>query len=333
MKFEPGPPPKLESTCPVVEPPPAPPTTPPPPAPPTTPPPAEPAKNWLDPPDSGVATTLYVPDPKSFAIAAAPGGIAYFGTGSRILSINLADNTVSDFVGSTASGSADGTGTDASFSSVIHCLAITPDGQTMLVGDHAGHRFAKVDVATKAVTTLTTSLQYPEYDGCDVMPDGSEAIVTHNSHAVKAISMSTGDVRNVAGSSVSGYTDAVGDAARFNRPRGIAIAPGGDFAYVNDADNMKIRRIDLSTNEVITVAQNLPKWGNGIAITPDGSTLICVSLSKMKTVDLTTNNAPPNYPVGDLASSAGGNPTALSVTADGNMVIAADEANGIRAIT
>lgn len=62
-----------------------------------------------------------------------------------------------------------------------------------------------------------------------------------------------GQVTTIAGSpSASGYVDGVGDAARFNNPWYLALAPDGNL-YVADSPN-RVRRIDLSSGEVSTLA-------------------------------------------------------------------------------
>src|SRR3972149_8064402 len=50
----------------------------------------------------------------------------------------------------------------------------------------------------------------------------------------------------------SGTSDAIGTLSRFNIPRGIAIY--GNNLYVTDKDNHTIRKIDLLTKAVTTIA-------------------------------------------------------------------------------
>ncbi|MBI1923143.1 hypothetical protein HYR99_02720 [Candidatus Poribacteria bacterium] len=59
-----------------------------------------------------------------------------------------------------------------------------------------------------------------------------------------------------------GYSDGIGEAAQFSFPRGSDAVPGGKIAmsapgdaiYVADTENHRIRRIDLATAEVTTIA-------------------------------------------------------------------------------
>ena len=62
-------------------------------------------------------------------------------------------------------------------------------------------------------------------------------------------------VTTLAGGSVTGgAVDAVGTAARFNKPSGLAITSDSSVAFVADYDNHMVRAIDLSTGLVSTVA-------------------------------------------------------------------------------
>lgn len=80
-----------------------------------------------------------------------------------------------------------------------------------------------------------------------------------------------------------GTTDATGTAARFNFPAGVTVAGGA--LIVSDMDNHTIRRVDLATSAVTTLAGYAGRDGSsdglgnaarfrspsGIAATPDGS--------------------------------------------------------------
>ena len=64
---------------------------------------------------------------------------------------------------------------------------------------------------------------------------------------------STATYRWVVGGSGAGFEDgAAADAATFNQPQGVAI--DGDAIYVADNENHAIRRIDLPTGAVSTIA-------------------------------------------------------------------------------
>jgi len=55
-------------------------------------------------------------------------------------------------------------------------------------------------------------------------------------------------------------------------PRGIAITPNGDFAYVANAHSIDVSVIDLATNNVLTTINlNVADEPQFLAITPDGA--------------------------------------------------------------
>jgi DNA-binding beta-propeller fold protein YncE len=80
---------------------------------------------------------------------------------------------------------------------------------------------------------------------------------------IKKIELATGKVETVAGST-PGDADGPAASARFNRPGGLALDPGGAL-YVADSGNHTIRRIDGATGAVTTF------FGlSGVAGTQDG---------------------------------------------------------------
>ena len=56
------------------------------------------------------------------------------------------------------------------------------------------------------------------------------------------------------GATYSGYADGIGTLATFANPAGVALVPTGTSALVCDTVNNLLRRIDLSTKTVYTVA-------------------------------------------------------------------------------
>ncbi len=57
-----------------------------------------------------------------------------------------------------------------------------------------------------------------------------------------------------AGNTATGWADGVGLAARFNGPAGGALSADGSTLYVADTFNSVLRRVDLATGQVTTVA-------------------------------------------------------------------------------
>ena len=175
--------------------------------------------------------------------------------------LNL-DNTnavVTTFAGSGTAGSTDATGTAASFNLP---QGITTDGTYLYVADKSSHKIRKLEISTGAVTTLAgsgaaaltngtgtgASFYFP--DG--ITTDGTNLYVADSSnHAVRKIVISTGVVTTIAGGT-QGSTDATGASASFNYPAGITT--DGTYLYVADAQNNKIRKVEINTGVVTTLA-------------------------------------------------------------------------------
>ena len=83
-------------------------------------------------------------------------------------------------------------------------------------------------------------------------------------HELKAMGMFT-DVLRLS-RTLAGYGDAdgVGDAAEFSYPLGIAISPDGGALFVADFTGHKIRRVEVATGSVTTIA------GSGASGDADG---------------------------------------------------------------
>jgi sugar lactone lactonase YvrE len=75
-------------------------------------------------------------------------------------------------------------------------------------------------------------------------------------------------VSTVAGAAdVAGYKDGIGNEALFSLPYGLAINAAGTHLFVGDLGNNRIRKIELATRQVTTIA------GNGKPDSKDGNGL------------------------------------------------------------
>lgn len=75
----------------------------------------------------------------------------------------------------------------------------------------------------------------------------------------------SGEVTTLAGSGISGYNDGPPDKARFALPVSIALGPDEKYIYVADFIGHRIRKVEISTGNVSTIA------GNGQAGFADGN--------------------------------------------------------------
>ncbi len=78
--------------------------------------------------------------------------------------------------------------------------------------------------------------------------------ISDTGHNRILITSQDGHVVRQYGASEGGFVDGVGDSAAFRSPHGLVVVD--EFLYVADTGNHAIRRINLQTDEVVTVAGN-----------------------------------------------------------------------------
>ena len=157
-----------------------------------------------------------------------------------------------------------------------HSIALDDRGH-LYVADIGNHRIRQVDLSTGIVQSIagSTDKKLPE-DG-QVAKDhpilGPRAlfidgrtmwIALREGHSIWRMELDQGRLHRVAGTGAKGYTGDGGraTAATFNGPKGIAIGPQGHL-YVVDTENQAIRRIDLQSGTITTVAGNGQRGGDG----------------------------------------------------------------------
>jgi NHL repeat len=172
-------------------------------------------------------------------------------------------NVVSTFAGRVATpGSTDGSATRASFDSP---KGITTDGVNLYLADLNNHTIRKIDIASGMVSTIAGMAgKKGSSDGrgsaarfnrpYGITTDGSNLYVTDsNNHCIRQIDIESGAVTTLAGGvGEVGYVDGGGRQARFFIPEGITT--DGASLYVSDTHNHSIRKIDLESETVTTIA-------------------------------------------------------------------------------
>ena len=156
----------------------------------------------------------------------------------------------------------DGTGLEAAFN---WPYAVTTDGTNLYVADSGHHTIRKIDIATRAVTTLAgvvgltgsadgagaaARFNYP----LGIASDGTNLFVSDsNNKTIRKIEIATGMVTTLCGSpGLSGSVNGVGATARFDGPTGITT--DGINLYVTDFVNSTIRQVVIATGAVTTIA-------------------------------------------------------------------------------
>ncbi len=184
-------------------------------------------------------------------VAVDPTGTVYVGDvgNHKIRKISPA-GTVSTLAGSGAPGSADGTGSAATFDGPSG-LAVDSSG-TLYVADVNSNKIRKI-TPDGAVTTLAgsgvrggadgvgTAATFDGPAGVAVDSSGNIYVADLNNNKIRKIT-SAGQVSTLAGSGPAGSADGAGPDATFNSPAGVAVDSGASL-YVADFYNNKIRKI------------------------------------------------------------------------------------------
>ena len=166
--------------------------------------------------------------------------------------------------------------------------------------------------------------------GLAVDATGIVYVADTDNHTIRKVTPG-GVVTTLAGSPRSyGYSDGAGTAARFDRPRGVAVDSSGNV-YVADTGNSRIRKI-TSSGVVTTipgfyVARSVALDGNGNLYLPDSNSSTVVRILGSGAV--TTIGGTP-YVTGDTdgigSAAAFSHPTGIAVASDGTIYVA-DQSN------
>ncbi|MEA4935317.1 MAG: NHL repeat-containing protein [Paludibacter sp.] len=195
------------------------------------------------------------------AIMDSNGNIFISDLGNYYIRKIATNGDVTTFAGSGVSGSADGTGTEASFGGVFG-LAIDAD-DNIYATDRTNHLIRKITPAG-VVTTFAgstsgsldgtgTSAKFNNPAGIDIDAAGNLYVADAGGNQIRKITPE-GVVTTLAGTGTAGVADGEGTVATFNQPIGVAVDEFG-YIYVADYTGRKLRRVS-STGYVKTIAGN-----------------------------------------------------------------------------
>jgi len=188
--------------------------------------------------------------------------------------INIATGVDRTIAGSPVglAGSDNGTGFAAKFN---FPRDITTDGTNLYVADSGNYTIRKIVVSTGEVSTIAgaagasgsldadigTDARFNILNG--ITTDGKNLYVTDSSNTIRKIDLASTKVSTVAGTpGTTGPDDGIQGAARFNLPQHITT--DGPNLYVTDFTSSTIRRIELATGAVTTIAGKFEPGGAGV---------------------------------------------------------------------
>lgn len=165
-----------------------------------------------------------------------------------------------------------------------HSIAFDREGR-LLICDIGNHRVRRLDLRSGRIETwlgngerkptpADAPIEGTSFNGprtIDVAQDGTVYLVLREGNAVYRIDPKAGRVTHIAGSGAKGMMGDGGPAtaAGLNGPKGVALSPDGGL-YLADTENHAIRRIDLKSGTITTVA-GTGERGDG----PDGNPREC----------------------------------------------------------
>ena len=259
---------------------------------------------------NGMGTTASFFAPAGVAVDAT-GNVYVADYGNNMIRMINPSGLVSTLAGNSsgASGSANGTGTAASFKSPSG-VAVDAAGN-VYVADAGNNMIRKIITTTPSFGVVTTlagaaslgsanGTPFNSPSGVAVDAGGNVYVADQGNSLIQKISQSgvpSGVVTTMAGSGTNGSANGTGTAASFNAPQGVAVDAAGNV-YVADYGNSLIRMISAS-GVVSTLA------GNGVAGSANG----------------TGSAASLNHPSG------------VAVDAGGNVYVADNSNNMIRKIS
>ncbi|WP_437570945.1 DNRLRE domain-containing protein [Sorangium sp. So ce542] len=187
-----------------------------------------------------------------------PADLAYDRSGNRLFvadrtairRIDLQTGQVTTIAGSSAPGNVDGVGTAARFNTIS---GITYDAGSLYIADRGARSVRRLNLSTSQVTTIADRTVFLTPRDVAVH-DGALFATDSGARTLIRIPLPSGAATTVAGTSgQAGGTDGVGSAARFSEPTNI-VADGRGRLYISDTLNNTLRRFDVASAAVTTVA-------------------------------------------------------------------------------
>ncbi|MBU2008400.1 MAG: hypothetical protein KJ624_00900 [Chloroflexi bacterium] len=185
----------------------------------------------------------------------------------RVRMVNLATGTITTFAGTGVGGFA-GDGGPATAAQLTLPVGVASGSGYLYITEFAGNRVRRVDLATGTITTFAGGTTVPTGDGGPAMEaqlsgpygvavdSGNLYIADTANNRVRRVNLAAGTITTVAGNGTSGFGGDGGPAtaAQLSGPRSAALGSGN--LYIADSGNNRVRRVDLATGTITTLAGN-----------------------------------------------------------------------------
>jgi uncharacterized protein (TIGR03437 family) len=278
------------------------------------------------------------------AVAAAPGGGAYYGWNNAIFRVDAANKVTA--VAGTVAGVAEviGDGGTAEAARLLAPSGLAYDREgNLYVADERAHRIRRVTPAGLITTFAGTGKAAYSGDGGQAVRAGLNAprglafdangflyVADSGNHAIRKIAPS-GAITTVAGNGFPGFRGDGGPAtaAMLREPSGVAVDPTGDL-FIADTANHRVRRMNKA-GLIVTYAGN---GSSGMAY--EGGAAVLAQLNEPRGVAFDAsgnlyvadsgNNRVRRVDLTGLLTTIGGPelkaPRAVAVSIDGSVYVA-----------
>lgn len=205
----------------------------------------------------------------SQGLARADDGLFVAGFHNSIRRIDLDTFEVTTVAGQNGvSGSIDGISFDARFGVSFGILA-HPDGRRIYYMDRSNNSIRLFDRMTREVTTAmgaseprgwkdgpTGESRFNAPRGVVANADGTRVyIADRGNHVIRVFDTETHHLTTLAGlPGQAGFAEGIADEARFTSPEGLWVDSAEEYLFITDWGNDAIRRLNLATQAVTTVA-------------------------------------------------------------------------------